>query len=67
MEVLVCLAEHSGEAVPKEKLLQTVWPDTFVSDDVLKRSVSRDHCWNTEQPGQLYQFEDTDCGPLVRL
>jgi len=40
MEVLVCLAEHAGEAVAKEKLLQTVWPDTFVSDDVLKRSVS---------------------------
>src|SRR5438046_8900341 len=40
MEVLVCLAEHTGEVVPKEKLLQTVWPDTFVSDDVLKRSIS---------------------------
>jgi DNA-binding winged helix-turn-helix (wHTH) protein len=40
MEVLVCLAEHTGEVVPKEKLLQVVWPDTFVSDDVLKRSVS---------------------------
>jgi TolB-like protein/DNA-binding winged helix-turn-helix (wHTH) protein len=40
MEVLVCLAECPGEAVPKEKLLQTVWPDTFVSDDVLKRSIS---------------------------
>ena len=40
MEVLVCLATCPGEAVPKEKLLQTVWPDTFVSDDVLKRSVS---------------------------
>jgi TolB-like protein/DNA-binding winged helix-turn-helix (wHTH) protein len=40
MEVLVCLAEHEGEVVPKEKLLQAVWPDTFVSDDVLKRSVS---------------------------
>jgi len=40
MEVLLCLAEHAGEAVPKEKLLRTVWPDTFVSDDVLKRSVS---------------------------
>ncbi|PYV94034.1 MAG: hypothetical protein DMG90_00815 [Acidobacteria bacterium] len=40
MEVLVCLAEHTGEVVPKEKLFQTVWPDTFVSDDVLKRSVS---------------------------
>ena len=40
MEVLVCLAEHTGEVVPKEKLLQVVWADTFVSDDVLKRSVS---------------------------
>jgi TolB-like protein/DNA-binding winged helix-turn-helix (wHTH) protein len=40
MEVLVCLAEHSGEVASKEKLLQSVWPDTFVSDDVLKRSVS---------------------------
>jgi TolB-like protein/tetratricopeptide (TPR) repeat protein len=40
MQVLVCLAEHTGEVVPKEKLLQVGWPDTFVSDDVLKRSVS---------------------------
>ena len=40
MEVLVCLADHGGEVVSKEKLLQTVWPDTFVTDDVLKRSVS---------------------------
>lgn len=40
MGVLVCLAQHSGEAVPKEKLLQTVWADTFVTDDVLTRSVS---------------------------
>jgi DNA-binding winged helix-turn-helix (wHTH) protein len=40
MEVLVCLAEHAGETVPKEKLLQTVWPDTFVTDDALKHSIS---------------------------
>jgi TolB-like protein/DNA-binding winged helix-turn-helix (wHTH) protein len=40
MGVLVCLAEHTGEVVPKERLLQAVWPGTFVSDDVLKRSVS---------------------------
>jgi TolB-like protein/DNA-binding winged helix-turn-helix (wHTH) protein/tetratricopeptide (TPR) repeat protein len=37
--VLVCLAQHQGEAVSKEKLLQTVWPDTFVGDDVLVRSI----------------------------
>ena len=40
IEVLVCLADQVGEVVPKEKLLQAVWPDTFVSDDVLKRSIS---------------------------
>jgi Tol biopolymer transport system component/DNA-binding winged helix-turn-helix (wHTH) protein len=40
MEVLVCLADHAGEAVAKEKLLETVWPDTFVGEDVLKGSIS---------------------------
>ena len=40
MEVLVCLARRSGEPVSKEELLQTVWPDTFVTDDGLKRSIS---------------------------
>lgn len=40
MEVLVCLAEHAGETLPKEKLLQAVWPDTFVTDDALKHCIS---------------------------
>src|SRR5205814_6777823 len=40
MEVLVCLTHRAGESVTKEELLRTVWPDTFVSDDVLKRSIS---------------------------
>lgn len=40
MSVLVCLAEHHGEPVSKEKLLQTVWADTFVGDSVLTRSIS---------------------------
>jgi TolB-like protein/DNA-binding winged helix-turn-helix (wHTH) protein len=40
MEVLVCLASRPGEAVAKETILKTVWPGTFVSDDVLTRSVS---------------------------
>jgi TolB-like protein/DNA-binding winged helix-turn-helix (wHTH) protein/Tfp pilus assembly protein PilF len=40
MEVLVCLARHAGEPVSKEDLLQAVWPNTFVTDDVLKRSIS---------------------------
>src|SRR5215470_6174831 len=39
MEVLVCLARHQGEPVSKEKLLRAAWPDTFVSDDVLIRSI----------------------------
>jgi len=40
MEVLVCLAEHDTEVVSKQELLQTVWRETFVTDDVLTRSVS---------------------------
>jgi TolB-like protein/DNA-binding winged helix-turn-helix (wHTH) protein len=40
MEVLVCLASQPGEPVSKETILKTVWPDTFVSDDVLVRSIS---------------------------
>lgn len=40
MDVLACLARSGGEPVTKEELLQTVWPNTFVSDDVLKRAIS---------------------------
>ena len=39
MQVLVCLIEHAGEAVSKESIFHIVWPDTFVTDDVLKRSI----------------------------
>src|SRR5215469_16542149 len=40
VEVLVCLAEHPGETVAKEKLIGAVWGDTFVTDDVLTRCIS---------------------------
>jgi len=40
MEVLVCLASHPGAPVSKEELLRSVWPDTFVTDDVLTRCIS---------------------------
>lgn len=40
IQVLVCLAKHAGQSVTKEELIQAVWPDTFVSDDVLKGSIS---------------------------
>ncbi len=41
MEVLVYLAEHSGEVVPKERLLQSVWADTIVTDDVMIHPISQ--------------------------
>ena len=40
MQVLVCLAAEAGQVVGKERLMRTVWPDTFVGDDVLTRSIS---------------------------
>jgi TolB-like protein/DNA-binding winged helix-turn-helix (wHTH) protein len=40
MQVLVCLADHSGDVVDKDQLIRTVWADTFVSDDVLTKCIS---------------------------
>jgi len=40
MEVLVCLSEHAGETLGKEKIVQTVWPGTFVSDAALIHCIS---------------------------
>ena len=40
MKVLVVLAEHPGDVVSKEHIFDRVWPDTFVSDEVLTRSIS---------------------------
>jgi DNA-binding winged helix-turn-helix (wHTH) protein/TolB-like protein len=40
IQVLVCLAVSPGEVVSKEELIRTVWVDTFVTDDVLTRSIS---------------------------
>lgn len=39
-QVLVCLAERSGNVVSKEELMRAVWTDTFVTDDVLTRAIS---------------------------
>jgi TolB-like protein/DNA-binding winged helix-turn-helix (wHTH) protein/tetratricopeptide (TPR) repeat protein len=40
MQVLVYLAEHAGDVMAKERIIQAVWADTFVTDDVLTRSIS---------------------------
>gem|GEM_PF-5895159 len=39
MEVLVCLASRAGEPVSKQEILNTVWADAFVTEDVLARSI----------------------------
>jgi TolB-like protein/DNA-binding winged helix-turn-helix (wHTH) protein/Flp pilus assembly protein TadD len=39
MEVLLRLASRAGETVSKEQLIQAVWADTFVGDDVLSRAI----------------------------
>ena len=39
MEVLVRLAESPGETISKDGLIKSVWPDTFVGDDVLSRAI----------------------------
>ena len=40
MQVLVCLAEHPSKLSSKDRLLRSVWPGTFVTEDVLTRAIS---------------------------
>jgi Tol biopolymer transport system component/DNA-binding winged helix-turn-helix (wHTH) protein len=40
MIVLSCLADHAGEMVSKERLLNAAWADVAVGDDVLIRAIS---------------------------
>jgi TolB-like protein/DNA-binding winged helix-turn-helix (wHTH) protein len=40
MQVLSCLADRQGQLVTKDQLIRAVWPDTFVTDDVLTRCIS---------------------------
>ena len=37
---LLCLAEHQGEVVSRDTLIQTVWAGTVVSDDSLNKAIS---------------------------
>ena len=39
MQVLVVLARHAGEVVPRHELLEEVWPGVVVGDDVVSRCV----------------------------
>ena len=39
--VLKYLIEHRGQLVTKERLLEAIWPGTYVGDAVLKDTVSQ--------------------------
>ena len=40
MKLLLCLVEHKPEVVSKEKLMECVWSDVIVTDNVLTRAIS---------------------------
>src|SRR5438105_487337 len=40
LDVLTLLVENHGHLVEKEKLIETVWPDSFVDENNLNRSIS---------------------------
>src|SRR5215831_2221339 len=40
MQLLQRLSDTAGEVVSKEQLMQAVWTDTIVTDDVLTRAIS---------------------------
>jgi TolB-like protein/Tfp pilus assembly protein PilF len=40
IEVLAYLADYPGEVLSKEQIIQAVWPNTYVSDEVLRYSIA---------------------------
>jgi TolB-like protein/Flp pilus assembly protein TadD len=40
IEVLAYLADYAGEVLSKEQIIQAVWPNTYVSDEVLRYSIT---------------------------
>ena len=40
MKVLVALARNPGKIISREELTQTVWPDTHVTESLVRRSIS---------------------------
>ncbi len=40
MDLLLILVRNQGEVVTKEELISSVWPDTFVAETALTRSIS---------------------------
>lgn len=41
VQVLRYLVEHHDRVVSKDELLEAVWPETFITDGVLKRAISQ--------------------------
>ena len=39
IDVLVALAERSGQVYPKKELIEAVWGDTYVTDEVLTHAI----------------------------
>ncbi|MFZ0426782.1 MAG: winged helix-turn-helix domain-containing protein, partial [Acidobacteriota bacterium] len=41
MDLLVYLADHAGEVLPKDRLVRAVWPESFVTDGAVTYSITR--------------------------
>ncbi len=39
IQLILVLADHAGQVVPREELISTVWPETFVTDQVLTHAI----------------------------
>lgn len=66
LATLVALLERHGQVVEKEELIQTVWPDTFITEATLTQNVFRlrkalgeeagEHRFIVTVPGRGYSF-----------
>jgi eukaryotic-like serine/threonine-protein kinase len=77
-QILLVLIRHNRKIVSKDELMKAVWPDTFVEESNLTRSVfmlrkalgetAQDHRYIVTVPGQGYRFtEDVRLVPEQEL
>lgn len=62
VETLLVLVENSGRVLPKEELMQTLWPDTYVEESNLTQNISQirrvlgEGDWIETVPKRGYRF-----------
>ena len=62
VDVAIYLAEHADELVTRDQLLESVWPNKFVTESQLSKRITEISGWRvTYKSGYIYVFYSILC------